>query len=500
MAPPKRQQEEAIPTTVYEIGQDEELPPTYDPKELSDPGFKPAFLYVEKGPGQGQLVQVKQGSLVIGRASVSELRLQHPSVSRRHAQITRLGERFYLKDLASQNATFVNKVKIETEIEIYPGDQLQIGSAMLKLRGPAEKLPEDAKKQIEKAAAKSAKRTKAYVEPTEPKGKAIPAAGTSKVLLGVACAAIGFGLAAVALFVVLNVTNQKPQFETLGGPIAQLQPPSPSGADDLAITATPIVADTAAKRDPVALRIEREMAQAQRAEDAEITPEPVRVAAAEPASPSRVEPVAERIARKERVQPKRAPAPVKKVAAVSKATARDEDEQELKKPGSGEALKLYEAGEVPEAIAAAKAMGDKDLAAKLTEFQTAYSAGQKAERSNDGAGAVKSYQRALAVDEKISGGWGKHAAAINKRLGNIYVLWGQQLLKDDEDDGANKAFKEALKYDPSNAMAKKYLAGAGAAKPAVADEEDEAPAAKPAAAKKPSKAATRSAIDDAWED
>ena len=42
---------------------------------------------------------VKQGALVLGRRSTSRPAAQHPSISRRHAQLTRHGERFSLRDL-----------------------------------------------------------------------------------------------------------------------------------------------------------------------------------------------------------------------------------------------------------------------------------------------------------------------------------------------------------------------------------------------------------------
>src|SRR5687767_13072793 len=84
--------EEHIPTSVFNTEQhDKELRASYGASQA----HKPAFLYVERGPGAGQLVELKQGPLVIGRASVSDLRLQHPSISRRHAQFKRIGEQFF---------------------------------------------------------------------------------------------------------------------------------------------------------------------------------------------------------------------------------------------------------------------------------------------------------------------------------------------------------------------------------------------------------------------
>ena len=64
--------EEAIPTSIFDTEKhDREMQAQYGGGATS---YKPAFLYVERGPGQGQLLEVKQGTLMIVRASVSELR------------------------------------------------------------------------------------------------------------------------------------------------------------------------------------------------------------------------------------------------------------------------------------------------------------------------------------------------------------------------------------------------------------------------------------------
>ncbi|WP_201756143.1 FHA domain-containing protein [Corallococcus silvisoli] len=115
---------------------DRELSPRYDwAKEYTDPGMTPAFVYVERGPGAGQLVPLRQGSITLGRSSTSDLRLQHASISRRHAQLTRRGNGFMVRDLGSQNGTFVNRIRIKGEVEIRPGDELSLGNATLRVRG-----------------------------------------------------------------------------------------------------------------------------------------------------------------------------------------------------------------------------------------------------------------------------------------------------------------------------------------------------------------------------
>ncbi|MCP3103192.1 FHA domain-containing protein [Myxococcus sp. K15C18031901] len=116
---------------------DRELSPKFEwGREYSNPGHPPAFVYVERGPGAGQLVPVQQGPLVLGRSSSSDLRLQHPSISRRHAQLTRQGDDFFLKDLGSQNGTFINRVRVTAEVQVMPGDEISLGNAVLRLRGP----------------------------------------------------------------------------------------------------------------------------------------------------------------------------------------------------------------------------------------------------------------------------------------------------------------------------------------------------------------------------
>src|SRR5262249_17175536 len=73
----------------------------------------------------------------------SDLRLLHPSISRHHAELVRRGERFFLRDLGSQNGTFVNRARVTEEVEIRPGDQIAVGHAMLRIRvsGGADEEP-----------------------------------------------------------------------------------------------------------------------------------------------------------------------------------------------------------------------------------------------------------------------------------------------------------------------------------------------------------------------
>ncbi|MGD8793742.1 MAG: FHA domain-containing protein, partial [Anaerolineae bacterium] len=69
--------------------------------------------------------------ITIGRHSSNVLVLKHPRVSRYHAVIEQFGARFRLKDLNSDNGTFVNGQRVEKEVWIKEGDEIHIASHRL---------------------------------------------------------------------------------------------------------------------------------------------------------------------------------------------------------------------------------------------------------------------------------------------------------------------------------------------------------------------------------
>ncbi len=72
--------------------------------------------------------------ITIGRHKDNVLRLEHPRVSRFHAIIERFGTRFRLRDLESDNGTFVNGKRVEKETWIKEGDEIRIASFRLVFR------------------------------------------------------------------------------------------------------------------------------------------------------------------------------------------------------------------------------------------------------------------------------------------------------------------------------------------------------------------------------
>lgn len=79
------------------------------------------------GEGQ-QIIKFKENkTMTIGRDSSNEIVLSAPAVSRFHAEVEKVGQRFRVRDLRSSNGTFVNGKSIAGETWVQPGDAIQIG-------------------------------------------------------------------------------------------------------------------------------------------------------------------------------------------------------------------------------------------------------------------------------------------------------------------------------------------------------------------------------------
>jgi hypothetical protein len=72
--------------------------------------------------------------MVVGRAPNCDCVLPEECVSRKHAQLWRDGERWFLRDLGSRNGTRVNGMRVIESIEVRPGDRVCLGGATYRLR------------------------------------------------------------------------------------------------------------------------------------------------------------------------------------------------------------------------------------------------------------------------------------------------------------------------------------------------------------------------------
>jgi phosphoserine phosphatase RsbU/P len=87
-----------------------------------------AILKRVTGEPAGQIIELKNDLIVIGRAPDCHIILDPNGVSRRHAEIRRDGDAFFLADLRSRNKTKVNNVDVTPgrDHRLRPGDRINI--------------------------------------------------------------------------------------------------------------------------------------------------------------------------------------------------------------------------------------------------------------------------------------------------------------------------------------------------------------------------------------
>jgi HD-GYP domain-containing protein (c-di-GMP phosphodiesterase class II) len=106
-----------------------------------------AVVRIRSGLNKGAQFDVKDEVISLGRDAACTIQIMDQGVSRQHAEIFRIGEMCFIRDLTSTNGTFVNDVKITEEL-LRPGDQVRIGLTIIGFEDQMAALKE-IEKQIE---------------------------------------------------------------------------------------------------------------------------------------------------------------------------------------------------------------------------------------------------------------------------------------------------------------------------------------------------------------
>ena len=94
-----------------------------------------AMLVVEKGLEEVSVIPLDRDVVTLGRDPNGDIFIDHPYVSRRHAQILLEQSHYQIKDLGSKNGTFLNGSRLSTAAHwVESGDRIELGQGQVILR------------------------------------------------------------------------------------------------------------------------------------------------------------------------------------------------------------------------------------------------------------------------------------------------------------------------------------------------------------------------------
>jgi DNA-binding winged helix-turn-helix (wHTH) protein len=83
---------------------------------------------------KGRRVALTMGENVLGREGDGEIRIDSPTVSRRHARIVVSSDAAILEDLGSKNGTFLRGIQVSLPVPLSDGDEIRVGSVVVRFR------------------------------------------------------------------------------------------------------------------------------------------------------------------------------------------------------------------------------------------------------------------------------------------------------------------------------------------------------------------------------
>jgi two-component system cell cycle response regulator len=99
---------------------------------LAGPQLRRSCLIVYSGAETGKRFVLEGSRMTIGRLADTEIFIDNPSVSRRHAELEMIGDGVTLRDLGSSNGTRVNEERIGSPVPLKHGDLIRLGKVILK--------------------------------------------------------------------------------------------------------------------------------------------------------------------------------------------------------------------------------------------------------------------------------------------------------------------------------------------------------------------------------
>lgn len=99
-----------------------------DPEDMPEGTI--GMFVVRQGPKRGSRIALDSDEVTIGRHPGSDIFLDDVTVSRRHANVTKVGNGYHVADAGSLNGTYVNQTRVEAAA-LNDGDEVQVGKFKL---------------------------------------------------------------------------------------------------------------------------------------------------------------------------------------------------------------------------------------------------------------------------------------------------------------------------------------------------------------------------------
>jgi pSer/pThr/pTyr-binding forkhead associated (FHA) protein len=115
---------------------------------------------------------IGQGKLVIGRSPESDIKIDNPAISRKHALVEYTGDGYVVQDLGSSNGSYLNGQRITEPSTLKPGDVIGIAKFELQFQ-------DDARSEIEKMTGEMDMEATMMVD-SEKMAKSFSSTGTSE--------------------------------------------------------------------------------------------------------------------------------------------------------------------------------------------------------------------------------------------------------------------------------------------------------------------------------
>lgn len=108
------------------------------PGEAGAGDFKSGRLVVLEGSAgafnPGDTFELGAGA-VLGRSGESKIIIPDDFISKQHARITRIKDKYRLEDLGSRNGTYVNNTLVKRPVILSEGDRIKIGNVTFQFTG-----------------------------------------------------------------------------------------------------------------------------------------------------------------------------------------------------------------------------------------------------------------------------------------------------------------------------------------------------------------------------